>query len=334
MKVLGLANPMFHGVQIATKAVSTDFCTAGHVTPGVAQAIGKQIVDFNPDVLIVGGWSKGYDVILAAANERPRKFPVVNVFHGTMFHGSYFGGEQYLQEIDAAYRARHLDFKAYVHYPSAEYEREQRKNQALWLPHYFPMAKKVQRKPKFKIGLLGGTNSWYKNAEGPLQVAKDFASTVENVEVISSPAYDRSREKFLELLDTCSVLIHTSHIECYSNTIQEAWARGVPVITSRACRGLTNSPLMSALENEALRGLEVGDAIDPNAIWGALVSAYTAWDSHSQHVHDLYAKLSKRARSYTTDVLTTMVQAWREKKPISAHRVFDLPFKHRKDLWI
>lgn len=339
MKILGLSNPQFQGVTVATKAIVTDYCGVGHIDNSIsAPNIAREILNFNPDVLVVGGWSRGYDVLMAQIS-RLRKFPVVNVFHGTVFHGDYFGAEGFLTAIDSAYDKGHIDYRAYVHPQSVEYERFVRGRPTVWIPHYFPHLKRKKQDPIFRIGILGGADSWYKNGAGAITVAKEFCRQNKNCELVMNYKYDRRREDFLQILNSCSVLIHPSHLECYSNTVQEAWSRGIPVILSRANRGLTHSPLLEhkEIENTPVSACLLEDAIDPMELYEAIDNVREGWEDISCATHELHQKITKRAESYTSKVFKTMTEIYKDggktARDSRDHDVFKDLFFDRKKIW-
>ena len=61
MRILGISNPNFLGVTIATQAICTDWLPAPHMnSPYEWQKLSSEIFHKGPDVVVVGGWSRGY----------------------------------------------------------------------------------------------------------------------------------------------------------------------------------------------------------------------------------------------------------------------------------
>lgn len=306
LKILGISNPSFTGVTVATKAICTDYYPIGHQTDTLQiQRLAKAIVNFNPDVLVVGGWSRGYNFLVEFMRHH-KKFPVIMVQHSHLFHGEYFGDNVYQPEIEACRKQKSIDLVAYVQPEMARYVQEYRGVQSAWIPHYFPIGDKAPRAQKFTIGVLGAMQSPLKNMYGCLQVAKDFKNNVgaDKVEIVL-PNGNEMPHLFLERIRRCSVLLHTSHLECYPNTVQEAWSVGVPVILSTASAGLYNSPLTPTVWS-GVSDLVVKNNNDPLELYDRIMRVYADYCSgstYSDSVYTEYKTLSALAEVYTAKVL-------------------------------
>lgn len=313
MRILGISNPNFTGVTVATKAVTTDYFPVPHIeVEARARNIGEQILRWRPDILIVGGWSRGYGALLAALG-KGRSFPVVSVYHSTPFHGNYFGDDIYVRDIELAQRRGDITIRAFVQPHTVAYYQQVKKENVAWVPHYFEMpARKATKKPpsKFRIGVLGGTSSWFKNGYGALSVAKDYAELNAGAEVVYNQSYDKPHHQFLELLSSCSVLIHTSHLECYPNIVQEAWGRGVPVILSDASVGLTESPLMSIADRKLISKMVVRCNIDPMELYQKIAEARADYAKWSGEVRGVHTRLTQKAKEYVDDVFRGIVAGY------------------------
>lgn len=326
MKILGISNPNFIGVSAATRAIVTDYLPIAHQHGGEAIAtIARQIVALNPDILIIGGWSIGYDWLVKEM-KRTRKFPVMCVYHGTHFHGEAFGDDSYLSIIAACQVRGEIDYMGYVQPQTAEYYQTVHDQVVAWVPHSFKQQIKAKESPHYKIGVFGGTKNWYKNTGGVLKVAQDFCDKHRGSSIITQLSYDKPRTEFHDLLKSCSVIIHTSHLECYSNTIQEAWSYGVPAIMSWANVGLINNPLFTHEEKQMLERMTVLSNIDPLELYEKLRTIKSQWGFLSTYVHSLSGRLSQRTVSYTHDLFNAIVMGYKSSKPPLAR--FQSPFRN------
>lgn len=303
---MGISNPNFIGVTVATKAICTDYAPVNHVNhstlvPMIAQTILKE----DPDVLVVGGWSKGYGDILAYLKERKRRFPVIGVYHGGLFHHNVFNDQLYFQQFLAAQKRGSIDVTGFVNPPTAEYFQKVRgERNVAFVPHYFkPLKLRVDLRYPFRIGVFGGTANWVKNAGGAAVVAQDYVNNTPNCALTTTNSYGQSRELFLGSVNECSLLIHISHLECYSNLVQEGWARGIPVIYSAASDGLVSqNPLLAKDEKYQLNHLRMESNIDAVELYDLITHVHRNWDKYSESVHDIYRKLAVRTENYLKEL--------------------------------
>jgi len=288
-----------------------------------ARNIGSVIANMRPDVLVVGGWSKGYDEVLDQVG-KVKSFPVVSIYHNTLFHGSLFGDEQYKVQINNAYTKKQIDFLGFVQPQAVEYYRKIRRQNAVWVPHYFEPQNQIlinKGKEKFRIGILGGVSTWYKNAAGAVQVAADFCKSNPSCEVVMNHTYDRQHSDFIKLLRSCHLLIHTTHLECYPNVVQEAWASGIPVILSGSSIGLTENPL---IRDNAMMDFVLKSNISALELYRCIEEKYHNWQACSDFVHRYASKLHKESKSYTHKMMVEFKKLYREGSRDSA--LFDQPF--------
>lgn len=327
MRTLGISNPAFQGVTVATQAIVSSYYGLGHLDNyKLIQSISKNIINHKPELLIVGGWSRGYDQVLAEIN-KSKNFPVIAVYHGTPYH-EFFGHGNSLSEIFAAVRAGSIDLVAFVHPQTAEYYRKIKgfSDHVIWLPHQFESKQKVLKGKTFRIGIFGGTKSWYKNSHGAIEVAMDFAKSHKDVEVIWNTAYEKSHEEFLNQLSTFHLLLHPSHIECYSNTIQEAWARGIPVIMSSANSGLYESPLVSDGVIKEVCGLVTKCNIDPVELYNKINTVKENWSFYSDYCHSAHKTLTDRGLRYLQEVFSHVTYHYQKGTVRQKHALYEVPF--------
>lgn len=333
MKILGISNPSFTGVTLATKAHCTDwYGVASATAPGQAQLIAETAFKANPDLLIIGGWSPGYEAMLREL-KRVKHFPVLGIYHSTLFHGESFADDVNWVQFEKAYRDGLMDLIGFVQPQTAEYYQKIRDSFAVFVPHSFKLKRpRAKKMATFKIGCFGGRTSWFKNTGGSIQVAKDFGRKHQNVEVVAPVMYDRPHEAFLSTISTCSCLIHVSHLECYSNTIQEAWMQGVPVITSSSSDGLINkNPLLPPSLKRGFSELQVTSNIDAMELYHKLEDVYTNWQAHSDFVCMAYSELAARTEIYTRALFTRIVNDYQDR----VHDVafFESPFTKEGIPW-
>lgn len=315
MKILGISNPSFTGVTVATRAICTDYFGIPHIQ-NIAhiKALVKTIQQVEPDLLVVGGWSQGYMELLADL-QRVRNFPVIGIWHGTLFHGRVFNDEVYTLQLQQSHRRGEVDFLGFVQPQMAEYFQRVKKIDSLFVPHFFAMQPKIQKGIRFRVGIFGGTENIFKNAYGSLQVTKDFIERTPHCEVLAPPDNGIKHPAFLDIMKTCSVLVHLSYLECYSNIIQEAWARGIPVITSPACDGLTTkNPLMKYVDNTVIKALQLSSGTDAMELYDRLTSVQENWMDYSDGVHSMYKELSKLNEQYLNTLFRRIVRGFREKR--------------------
>lgn len=317
MKILGISNPAFSGVTVATRAICTEYMGVPHfqVRPQIgriAEAIARQ----NPDLLLVGGWSTGYDELLSMLSRR-RDFPVLSVYHSTVFHGSVFSDELYWKQFLLAKEHGHTDFIGFVQPQTAMYYHKIKKQLALFVPHFFkPESAAKNNKDVFRIGVFGGLNNYFKNTQGAFEVAHDYAKNVHGIGVVAPQEASQNREYFLRnTLEPCQLAIFISHLECYPNTVQECWARGIPVITSPACSGLIGeNPLLNFVQKEALGELQLTCGTDAIELYGKITGAHVDWDRHSKVVHTIYKQLSHATETYVNQLFETLISGYQDRK--------------------
>lgn len=332
MKILGISNQNFIGVTVATRAICTEYYPVAHQNDERAAAhLGRQIAKFNPDLLVVGGWSQGYGVVLSEMHKH-RKFPVINVYHSTIFHGTFFGDDVYYPQIVACHKKGAIDLLGFVQPQQVEYYQKVKNEYAIWVPHYFKQLQKIKKHKKFCIGVLGGTGSWFKNGYGAHEVAKDYTMNNPGTEVLASYSYDKMHHHFLHMLAGCSVLVHISHLECYPNVVQEAWSMGIPVILSQASVGLVNNPLLNFEERCALRDMVLSSNIDAYELYKTIEKIHKNWDHYSQLVHSIHEKVSKRAGAYTDKLFAKIIEGYKNR---SMDKSFlRMPFEKPDQLWL
>lgn len=332
MKILGISNQNFVGVTVATRAVCTDYYPVAHQNDALAAAhLGRQIAKVKPDLLIVGGWSQGYDTVLTEMNKY-RSFPVINVYHSTIFHGSFFGDDMYYPQVTACHKRRELDFLGFVQPQQVNYYQKVRQEYALWVPHYFKQLTRVKKPKVFRIGVLGGTASWFKNGHGPTEVAKDYVQNVPGCEFVANHSYDKMHHHFMQLIASCSVLMHTSHLECYPNVVQEAWSMGVPVILSQASVGLIDNPLLNFEERCLLKDMVVASNIDAYELYKTIEKIHKNWAHYSELVYGIHDKISRRAAVYTDKLFVKIIEGYRTRNFDRAF--FRMPFEKPEELWL
>jgi hypothetical protein len=274
----------------------------------------ETILRFKPDILLIGGWSRGYQRLVQVLSTR-KTFPILSVYHSTVFHGRFFGDDIYLPQVEQSYHAKHVDYMGFVDPRTALYYQQVKKIPAIFVPHKFELASAVNPpspNQQFRIGVLGGVDAWYKNAFGAAVIARDFAANHPGVSIVAPPGYDKPRHTFLEdVLGKCHVLIHISHLECYSNTIQEAWARGIPVIFGPSADGLTRSQLVDDVDRAGLEQLRVESPIDAVSLYELLNVVYNDWAVQSKLVHTIYARLAAKTETYNRELAARLVRNFR-----------------------
>ena len=306
MKILGISNPNFTGVTIATKANCTHYLPVPHMqSPGQMVPVIRSILNQKPDLMIVGGWSKGYLDMLRALHP-DKTFPVVSVYHSSLFHGSFFGDDVYWREFERAQATGVTDILGFVQPQMAEYYQIVRKKKATaFVPHCFLPQKKVEAQETFNIGVFGDTEAWHKNVQGVYAVAKDFAERNPNCKVIRNFTTNSPHEEFLRVLAQCSVVIHASHLECYPNVIQECWVRGIPVISSPASDGLTiKNPLYPTDE------FVLNSATDVMEIYRLLGMVHRNWEGASIAAFNHYKRLSELTTKYNDKLFSKIVEGY------------------------
>lgn len=327
MRILGISNPNFIGVTAATKAIVTDYIPLPHQNnvQNLPQ-FAAQLAELSPDILVVGGWSIGYDYLLKEL-KKIRRFPVITVYHGTHFHGDVLGDDNYLNTMSICQAKGEIDFMGYVQPQTANYYQEVHDRIVMWVPHSFKSQEKIKQYPLFKIGVFGGSG-WYKNIGGVCKVAQEFSALNSDCSVITQTSYDKPRNEFHSILKSCSLIIHNSHLECYSNTIQEAWSYGIPTIMSWANVGLIHNPLFTAEEQEQLSLLAVQSNIDPMELHQKIKQIKSQWSYWSDLVYNISGKLHERTNAYTMDLFKAIITSHKTRKP--RIDVFKSPFKNPK----
>jgi glycosyltransferase involved in cell wall biosynthesis len=334
VKILGISNPQFSGVTVATKAVVSDYAPIAHIDDYMKPAqVAESILRWNPEVLVVGGWSRGYAEILKKLKPH-RRFPVVCIYHSTVYHGKAFNDDKMLTEVKGCLGYETLDFLAYVDPRQVQFDRKiDPTSRSLWLPHSFkPRQQPIAAHKLFRIGILGGTASVLKNSEGAITVANSYAANRDNVQVVYAAGYNKSHKDFLDTISNCSVILHPSHLECYSNLLQEAWSYGVPVIFGTANTGLTESPLLTDIERSTLNKLCLKSVTDPSELYDKISLVHQTWQARSNEVKLIQADIHKRTDLYLTRAFAEIAKAHAQRSKYPAY--FDKPFAESGLGWL
>lgn len=314
MRVLGISNPHFKGVSIATRAICTEYMPIMHIahTGSIIQLV-SSIIATDPDILIIGGWSKGYDELLMKLSSQ-RKFPVLSIYHSTSFHGTMFQDEIYWRQFLETNEKGGSDLIGFVHPVTARYYQQIKRKPSVFVPHFFPIQLQRKKSEKFTIGIFGGQENLFKNTYGAKEIAADFAASNKNCEVLCPHSCNQDHKTFLNMLSSCSVIVHLSHIECYSNTIQEAWARGIPAIYSPANDGLVkDNPLIDDRSRFDLELLRMSSGIDAMELYGKLTMVYNNWQIHSDKAHAAYKLLSADACNYVNSMFDCIIDGFHKR---------------------
>lgn len=324
VRIVGISNQEFIGVTVATQAVCDTFVPVPHLdNPGLVRRAATTVVQQRPDLLIVGGWSRGYGDLMSEISRAGRRFPVIAVSHGTVFHGRAFGDDIYWPQIDAAYSAGLIDILGFAQPHQASYAIEVQRRKAAWIPHSFDVRDRIAPPSRvFRIGVLGGAGSPLKNIEGAVLVAKDFAANHgSEVEVVVSTHYSKRRQEFLETLSRVHLLVHMSLLECYPNLLQEAWSMGIPTIQGGASDGLTDSPLLSPSDTGFLQESELHSSCDALSLYSTIGWVRREWEHRSVTTHEIYRRLSESTTAYLSSIFAAVVA---DKKTESYSRRFYL----------
>lgn len=318
MKVVAISNPNFQGVTVATKAIAHEYIPVAHLEHGAHEVQALQaILGAKPDLLVVGGWSKGYLSLLRDLKLR-RNFPVMSVYHGSLYHGAAFDDEDFWAQMELAYAGGFTDAMGFVQPQTADYYTLYRETPAVWVPHAFPPQPAVNRQDKFRIGIFGG-GGILKNCYGAAQVANDFAKNRDNCSVVTPYGYNQPREQFLQSMRTCSVVLQTSHLECYSNTILEAWSNGVPVIMSPANSGLLNQYLLTGDELcNLVPSTFLSSGTDAVELYQAISRVHHCWLHNMEDIrcgaYEVYCALYARTCAYRTELFRRVCTGYRTGK--------------------
>ncbi len=304
-RILGISNPKFIGVRTATEAICTDYTPIPHLTANDIGYYTKEILKQSPDILIVGGWSQGYQELLAEIY-KSRRFPVVCISHGGLYHGKLFGDDKYTPQIEDSAKDNHIDFLACVDPRMVRYSQEMRKRLVLFMPHAFSACSMKPQRATCTIGILG-LEVFHKNVEGPIKVVNDYVNQHPNCTIATHNGNDKDHISFLGIINDCDILVHLSHLEAYSNVMQEAWSRGIPTIFSPACLGLATSPLFTITEQTMLKHYMVRDNIDPSELWKKIDWICQDLRKHSQTVHSIYSGLSERTAWYNRAIINAVI---------------------------
>src|SRR5574343_1481675 len=137
MKVVGISNGNFNGVTVATQANCHEWVDVRHLdNVSRAQLTVRSILEKEPDVLLVGGWSKGYTFLLQDIRQR-RYIPTIGCYHGSLYHGTVFNDDVHQNNWLRAHQHKLFDKIAFVDPRTACYYTHIRKIDAAFLPHAF-----------------------------------------------------------------------------------------------------------------------------------------------------------------------------------------------------
>jgi len=314
MKILGISNPAYVGVRIATQAICSQYipaaeCTATAAISAKSEHLATAIMEACPDVLIVGGWCKWYRHLLERL-KYARNFPVVCVGHGGPYHGKHFTDDLRERDVQHCLRYGLADWAAYVDPRVALYCQSVLRRLVLFLPHAVEPRPRVAQAEGFNVGLFGNAG-FHKNTEGPAAIIRDYLARNPPGELKQCQGLHRSQREILGMIRACSVLVHVSHLEAYPNVVQEAWSMGIPVILSSACSGLARSPLLATEDREHLCALMLNDNIDASELYRALVTVREKWQVYSNEVYASYGRLSEHSRTYAASLLQRIVRGHR-----------------------
>jgi hypothetical protein len=302
MHITGISNQEFMGVTKATKAVCNSWFNADSKTfPSIIVA---QIEATKPDLVIIGGWSPGFDDII----DRLREFPVMVIWHGTQFYDEFLNSEKLYLTIRSLYMKSKIAAIGFAHPGLAEYERKIHGVEAYFIPHTFKI--EYRTKPsKFNIHVVGKAGDARKNGSGQYIIAKDFADNNPGITVTRDLA-NIPNKAYIENLKKTSLLLHMSLIECYPNTIQEAWCMGIPVIFSSASSALLQNPALTC-QHELVNQMMIRSSSDPMELYKRIRLIYRDYDKYSDACYGYAYALSAAANSYTKKQLEEVCEKFK-----------------------
>jgi hypothetical protein len=303
VKILGVSNPRYVGVTVATKSYCTHHLAFDPLSHSSYTAAGAatHIIQLNPDLVIIGGWSPGYDQLATYLGHRHnRKFPVVAAWHGTHFHETYLKDWNYMRDILHLHQERFVDYLAFPQLDAAAYFHNVKEIPSFFLPHVFPIQKKAKKPNTFTVGLMGGKNEW-KNYFGQKEILTDFQAKHHgtNVLEVHTPTSNQ-HEDFLKLLGQCSVLSHLSILDCYPNVVLEAWSMGIPTVLSPASACPINNDLVTANQDlkEWMRHLVCSSSTNAYELYQKLEKVMGEWEQYSSVTYAYYQLLHRETQEY------------------------------------
>jgi hypothetical protein len=302
MFIVGVSNQNYIGVTVATKAISNAWVNFD--TKIFPHVIATEIKNSNPDLIIIGGWSVGFKELVDGL----KGWPILVVWHGTQFHDDFFDSEKSYQVIKGLYMSGKILGIGFAHPSMAEYEKKISGIDAYFLPHSFKQLNKLKKPKPFNIHVVGIKHNALKNGSGQFLVAQDFARNNPGV-TVSRDTASLSYAKYTDVIKNSALVLHMSHIECYPNTIQEAWSVGVPCIFSPASYALIKNPAIECAHDN-VRKLMVKSSTEPFDLYKRIHLVHSNWDEHSESCYAYSKELSSAADKYTKEQLEIICESF------------------------
>jgi glycosyltransferase involved in cell wall biosynthesis len=295
MFIVGVSNQSYVGVTEATKAICNRWVNAEIKKFPTVTAL--EIKELKPDLVIFGGWAPGFKEII----ENLRGLKILVIWHGTQFHDDFYDSEKLYVVLKRMYYNGQISAIGFAHAGMAEYEKRVGGIDAYFIPHTFKINEKKRQSKNFNIHVVGAKNNVLKNGTGQYLIAKDFESRYPNV-TVSRDNVNIPREKYIETIKESSLILHMSHIECYPNTIQEAWSYGIPCIFSPASCGLLKNPAIEC-DITLVRKCLVKSATEPFDLFAKIHNVYNSWNQYSSACYEYIKRLNAAAETYTKNQL-------------------------------
>lgn len=306
MHIVGVSNPEYTGVTVATKAIVNSWIPLG--IGSNALDVARQIKSQKPDLIIIGGWYASFAYLVEAL----KGWPIMVVWHGTYFHDEFYKSEGDYSTIMRLYELGHIHAIGYAHPGMAEYEKTVRSTRAHFIPHTFPLQPRASVKKSFNIHVVGKVSHILKNGGGQFAVAMDFYKNHKNI-LISRDSGALTQQRYLEMLRTKSLILHLSHLECFPNTVLEAWSMGIPCIIGPASKNLIHNPAVKP-EQEFIGTLLLSSESEPLELYSKISIVHEDWERFSKETHIWFCKLSDAVIKYTTKELESVCESFTSQK--------------------
>jgi hypothetical protein len=278
-------------------------------------ALANRIVLMKPSAVIVcgaGGWCNRLVSFLGDL-QSVRNFPVIWLTHSPETHFAAHSKLHFAREIGL------VDVVAFSDYKEALYYRGLREDPVTWLPHFVPLGVRVPTpKESFRVSLISQSGKYFGEEEPVVCVLRDFESRFPGVE-LKQPLAESAESHFGLRSDSGAslprhLLVKTVPAPNVPIVMQEAWARGIPVIHDSSCNSLTTNPLLHLQQQIMLKELCMSDPSDRLELYYTLARAKRNWAVHSTVVFAAVEALSARGAVYRERLLSAAIRGYRAGK--------------------
>lgn len=242
---IAVACPDYRGVKSATREMIPDLAEVPPLyTRVVAKYVAKNILIHQPKIVLVSGYTTGYNLLIEELHQLNPKLRIFVLIHSAFIWLDMYPAENRVFErfINLA-KEGVIEKVGFCKQDLAEYFARQGVNSYFVMNRFYPEKhtfKKLNPK-KINIGIFG-QNQWHRNitnqAVGALmidgaklhvnEIAKHFFLDKERIKVYGI----LPKEEFLKIYQQIDINLYISLTDCFPMTVIESMQYGIPCLVS------------------------------------------------------------------------------------------------------